>query len=375
MSGTDSSTYRGQLYSVTAAYVEPIGSTAELDDALDLNARVLARRFDGLVDAHGGIAQERCLALPDPLPTGVRAVVDQARQRGVEATCETLADERAAVAFLLDYFADERFAYDLEAPDGDGRDNMRVVDDFLKSGRGYCLHYASAMTVPSRALGVPARLVLGYRAGNARASDGSYLVTNRNLHAWTEVYLDGVGWLPIDVTPAASDEPDEVPDGPREPSDAAREDERRQPDGEGEERADDSDGRANAAPNAADTDRLADAVRFARDRVLPAAVPAGTVALLVARAAAHPHRAAEAAWAEVRTRARRLGARWNAAATEEDIARAAIARAPESAGQIELVMRAVCCARYGGDRTLPCTAEELAAALDPARWPRRACRR
>ncbi|MDM8301809.1 transglutaminase-like domain-containing protein [Collinsella tanakaei] len=269
--------------------MEPIGSTAELDDALDLNARVLARRFDGLVDAHGGIAQERCLALPDPLPTGVRAVVDQARQRGVEATCETLADERAAVAFLLDYFADERFAYDLEAPDGDGRDNMRVVDDFLKSGRGYCLHYASAMTVPSRALGVPARLVLGYRAGNARASDGSYLVTNRNLHAWTEVYLDGVGWLPIDVTPArgssagrtpaASDEPDEVPDGPREPGDAAREDERRQPDGEGEERADDSDGRANAAPNAADTDRLADAVRFARDRVLPAAVPAGAVAL------------------------------------------------------------------------------------------------
>lgn len=86
-------------------------------------------------------------------------------------------------------------------------------------------------------------------------------------------------------------------------------------------------------------------------------------------------RTGKAAWAEVRTRARRLGARWNAAATEEDIARAAIACAPESAGQIELVMRAVCCARYGGDRTLPCTAEELAAALDPARWPRRACRR
>lgn len=402
MSGTDSSTYRGQLYAVTAAYVEPIGSAAELGDALSLNACALAQRFDELADATGGSARERCLALPDRLPTGVQAVVDQAREQGVAKTCETLADERAALAFLLDYFSDERFAYDLDAPDGDGRDNMQVVEDFLESGRGYCPHYASALTVLSRALGVPARLVLGYRASDAKASNGSCLVTNRDLHAWTEVYLDGVGWLPLDVTPARAsgmgqaanpaDEPDETPDDPREPIDAERENEQEQLDDDGE-RADNPGSQASAASDTANTGWLAAVARFAKDRLLPIAAPVGVVILLVAapfamrravhaarmraiaRAGVNPRRAAEAAGAEVRTRARRLGARWDAAATEEDIARAAIACAPESAQGVEYVMRAVCLARYGGDGACSCTTDELAAALDPARWPRRACRR
>ena len=402
VSGTDSSTYRGQLYTVTAAYVEPIGSVAELGDALSLNARALAQRFDELADATGNSARERCLALPDRLPTGVQAVIDQAHEQGVAETCETLADERAALAFLLDYFSDERFAYDLDAPDGDGRDNMQVVEDFLESGRGYCLHYASAMTVLSRALGVPARLVLGYRASDARASNGSYLVTNRDLHAWTEVYLDGVGWLPLDVTPAqasgtgqaahSADEPDEAPDDPREPIDTERENEQEQPGDDGE-RADSPGSQGSTASDTANTGWFAAAARFAKDRLLPIAVPVGTAVLLVAapfvmrravhaarmraiaRAEVNPRRAAEAAWAEVRTRARRLGARWDAAATEEDIARAAIAYAPESAQGVEYVMRAVCLARYGGDGTRSCTPDELIAALDPARWPRRACGR
>lgn len=403
VSGTDSSTYRGQLYTATAAYVEPIDSAAELDDALSLNARALAQRFDELADAADTSARERCLALPDRLPTGIQAVVDQAHGQGVAETCETLADERAALAFLLDYFSDERFVYDLDAPDGDGRDNMQVVEDFLESGRGYCLHYASAATVLSRALGVPARLVLGYRARDARASDGSYLVTNRDLHAWTEVYLDGVGWLPLDVTPAqasgtgraadSADEPDEAPDDPREQVDTEQENEQEQPVGEDRERTDSPGSQASAASGTADTGWLDAAARFVNDRLLPVAVPVGTVILLVAapfairravhavrmraiaRAEANPRRAAEAAWAEVRTRARRLGARWDAAATEEDIARAAMACAPERAEEIGLIMRAVCLARYGGDGACSCTADGLAAALDPARWPRRAGRR
>lgn len=393
MSGTDSSTYRGQLYSVTAAYMEPIGSVAELDDALNLNARALARRFGELADAGDTIARERCRALPDRLPANVQAAVDQAHAQGVKTTCETLADAHAALAFLLDYFADGRFAYDLDAPDGNGRDNMRVVGDFLESGRGYCLHYASAATVLSRALGVPARLALGYRASGARASDGSYRVTNRDLHAWTEVYLDGMGWLPIDVTPAqasgagqaptAADEPDEA----RKPIDAEREDEQERPSGEDEGRADGPDRQASAASDTSDADWLAGAVRFARDRVLPVAVPAGAAALLaaapsamrravyaarmraVARAEAHPRRAAEAAWAEARTRARRLGARWDAAATEEDIARAAMARAPESAEQIELVMRAVCRARYGDGGAPPAPPRSLPRRSTPRAGP------
>lgn len=119
--------------------------------------------------------------------------------------------------------------------------------------------------------------------------------------------------------------------------------------------------------------------------MLPVVAPIGAVASLIAapfamrrarhaarthaiaRAATHPRRAAEAAWTEVRIRARRLGATWGPSATEEDIARAAAACAPACSEGIEYVMRAVCLARYGGDGTCPCTADEPTAALDPAR--------
>ncbi|MCF2621756.1 DUF3488 and transglutaminase-like domain-containing protein [Collinsella tanakaei] len=399
VSGTDSSTYRGQLYTVTAGYVEPIGSVDALDEALDIDARTLTQHVDDGGDADR-TARERCLALPGDLPAAVQAVVDRAHEAGVGETCETLADERAALAFLLAYFEDDRFVYDLEAPDGDGRDNMQVVGDFLESGRGYCLHFASAAAVLGRSLGVPSRLVLGYRAGDGQAQDGSYLATNRDLHVWTEVYLFDVDWLPIDVTPGrasgtgqtnnSDDEPDEATDGPRQTADDERQAEREQTDDEDEGGASDPAGQPSAASDTPSAGWLAAAARFATERVLPVVAPIGAVALLVAspfairrarhaarmraitRAETHPRRAAEAAWTEVRIRARRLGATWGPSATEEDIARAAAACAPTCAAEIECVMRAVCLARYGGDGTRPCTADELTAALDPARWPRRA---
>ncbi len=64
--------------------------------------------------------------------------------------------------------------------------------------RGYCVHYATAAAALYRSLGIPARLCEGYLvyAQNGR----SISVTGMNAHAWVEVYMDGVGWLPVEVT-------------------------------------------------------------------------------------------------------------------------------------------------------------------------------
>jgi len=75
----------------------------------------------------------------------------------------------------------------------------------LAEKKGYCTYFATAMTVMCRIAGLPARYIEGYVA----RPDGSGIatVTGKNAHAWTEVYLNGVGWVTFDAT-ASVNEPD-----------------------------------------------------------------------------------------------------------------------------------------------------------------------
>ncbi|GAB2590357.1 transglutaminase [Paractinoplanes abujensis] len=74
---------------------------------------------------------------------------------------------------------------------------------FLNTKVGYCQQYAAALAWMAREAGIPARVAFGFTRGE-REEDGTYKITNRNAHAWTEVYLRGFGWIPFDATPAAS---------------------------------------------------------------------------------------------------------------------------------------------------------------------------
>ena len=65
--------------------------------------------------------------------------------------------------------------------------------------QGYCTYFASAMTMLCRIAGLPARYVTGYVA--LPNDSGVTVVTGQNAHAWTEVYLNGFGWLAFDPTP------------------------------------------------------------------------------------------------------------------------------------------------------------------------------
>ena len=80
------------------------------------------------------------------------------------------------------------------------------VEYFLGENRqGYCAHFASAGALLLRRLGVPARYVTGYvvRPEQFRRSTGGYRASVRDdaAHAWVEIWLDGVGWAPVEMTP------------------------------------------------------------------------------------------------------------------------------------------------------------------------------
>ncbi len=67
--------------------------------------------------------------------------------------------------------------------------------------RGYCVHFAHAMVYLLRSLGIPARVGTGYLTDLSQAKDGHILLRMSDRHAWSEVYVSGVGWVPYDVQP------------------------------------------------------------------------------------------------------------------------------------------------------------------------------
>lgn len=74
---------------------------------------------------------------------------------------------------------------------------------------GYCQHFALCGTLLYRLYGVPARYATGYRADPSdfiENDDGSYraVLTDADAHAWVEIFIEGYGWTPVEVTPSAS---------------------------------------------------------------------------------------------------------------------------------------------------------------------------
>ena len=87
------------------------------------------------------------------------------------------------------------------------------VAHFLAQRRGYCMHFASAGVLMLRLLGIPARYVTGYSADIP--DSGEALVPDSAAHAWAEIYLEGYGWYPVEMTPGYGG--GEEPQPPEEP--------------------------------------------------------------------------------------------------------------------------------------------------------------
>ncbi len=76
-----------------------------------------------------------------------------------------------------------------------------AVWDFLQQRTGYCVQFATSMTIMARSLGIPARLAVGFLPGTDNG-DGLFTVTGRDSHAWPELYFPDYGWVRFEPTPA-----------------------------------------------------------------------------------------------------------------------------------------------------------------------------
>ena len=78
-----------------------------------------------------------------------------------------------------------------------------LVGFVTKTHAGYCQYFAGAMALMLRYLGIPARVAVGFAGGTYDPAQHLWNVTDREAHAWVEVWFKGYGWLPFDPTPAA----------------------------------------------------------------------------------------------------------------------------------------------------------------------------
>jgi transglutaminase-like putative cysteine protease len=128
-------------------------------------------------------------SLPEDMPDRVLQLA-----REVTAGAESILKHGLALEAYL-----RTIPYDLQvARPPKGRD---VVDYFLFDlQRGYCDYFASAMVVMARAVGIPARLAVGYGMGHYDSAEGAYVVTAADAHAWPELYFNRYGWIPFEPT-------------------------------------------------------------------------------------------------------------------------------------------------------------------------------
>lgn len=204
---------RNLTMALLPVYAEPVG-TMDLDGdwLYDPNYQLVFSTRENSRGKRYSFEYVRSTYTPEalrtvrPLPSDHPIRLQQTATPQVAQVNDLVADlvrgkrnEYDKVRAIYDYFsADNGFTYSLSTKGGtSGQD----IVDFLTNKAGYCQQYAAAMAWLVRAAGIPARVAFGFTNGRGPGDDGTYVLTNRNMHAWTEVYFDGMGWVPFDATP------------------------------------------------------------------------------------------------------------------------------------------------------------------------------
>ncbi|WP_158614141.1 DUF3488 and transglutaminase-like domain-containing protein [Frondihabitans sp. PhB188] len=166
---------QGLDYSVTSKPVDP--TTQQIIDALGEQSADMSKYLD--VD-------------------GVPASITRLAKRETSGAANKF---DAAVA-LQDYFRNGDFTYSEDTPVREGYDGsgLDMVETFLQRKSGYCVHFASAMAVMARTLGIPSRIAVGFLPGTQVGGSDDWTVTSNDLHTWPELYFQGLGWIPFEPT-------------------------------------------------------------------------------------------------------------------------------------------------------------------------------
>ena len=179
----------GDTYTVSAMLC--MGGDAGLETIVDAASATGDRAYSEILQVYTALPEQFMNPLYETIQT-------QMYEKTLEAVGNAATPYQTALSIQNWLRANYRYELDVAPQNVD----MDFAYSFLlgPEREGYCMHFASAMTVMCRMMGLPARYVEGYLA--EPDSTGTAYVTGLNAHAWTEVYFQGFGWLTFDPTPS-----------------------------------------------------------------------------------------------------------------------------------------------------------------------------
>lgn len=142
---------------------------------------------------------EKYLQVPEGFSPRIRDLASQ-----IAAPYENPFDKAAAVT---NYLRQEIEYVGLVSLPEENVDPLEYM--LFESKKGFCNYYATAEVLMLRSLGIPARLAVGYAQGEPNQQKSIYVVRERDLHAWPEVYFPGYGW--VEFEPTTNQDPLERP--------------------------------------------------------------------------------------------------------------------------------------------------------------------
>lgn len=168
----------------------------------EMNDSALLTKYAGYVrDTYTSVPERYEQRLRDFLSeSGLYEPLDEAYSQDTwESNISNRAIRRYSCAKLISDYLRENYTYSLTADNGT---DDPVMSFLTETKSGHCSLYASALTLLLREYGIPARYCTGFVADPSLG--GTVTLRAKNLHAWTEVYLDEYGWVTFDPTSSAA---------------------------------------------------------------------------------------------------------------------------------------------------------------------------
>ena len=133
---------------------------------------------------------QRYLQLPDLDPQIYRLAEEMTEEQ----------ESRLDKALGIEYFLKGNYGYSLENQSAKAHDPL--YDFLIETKAGHCEYFATAQAVLMRTIGIPTRVVNGFRLGEFNDFSDYFIVRQSDAHSWVEGYFPDLGWVEFDSTPS-----------------------------------------------------------------------------------------------------------------------------------------------------------------------------